>query len=345
MIGPTGPPGPTGPTGGGTGIPGPTGPTGGTGIAGPTGPQGIQGIPGVAGATGPTGASGSTGGIGPTGPQGIQGVAGPQGAVGATGPTGATGDVGATGPTGAIGIPGIEGPTGPTGAIGPIGLEGPTGPQGIQGIPGIEGATGPTGAAGLLGATGPTGPTIAGFAGVGIQADTTAFVPPVPNDFVTYFWDDLIIGAPFFTGNTAYVAPENGNYLITVVWAYSNNVTADSTLPLITDFDNTVPPATQAVSFLNAALRIDAGVSVYTFPVTHTMVYDTNPANQDDPATSETLVGTDFKSIAFILPLAAGDNVTVLYAIPTVYGTGRVGGGDAIDLTSGTMISIIKVTD
>jgi hypothetical protein len=306
---------------------GATGPTGGIG---PTGPQGIQGI---------------------QGPQGIQGVAGPQGAVGATGPTGATGDVGATGPTGAIGIPGIEGPTGPTGAIGPIGpigpigLEGPTGPQGIQGIPGIEGATGPTGAAGLLGATGPTGPTIAGFAGVGIQADTTAFVPPVPNDFVTYFWDDLIIGASFFAGNTAYVAPENGNYLITVVWAYSNNVTADSTLPLITDFDNTVPPTTQAVSFLNAALRVDAGLSVYTFPVTHTMVYDTNPANQDDPATSETLVGTDFKSIAFILPLAAGDNVTVLYAIPTVYGTGRVGGGDAIDLTSGTMISIIKVTD
>ncbi|MFU0832875.1 MAG: Collagen triple helix repeat protein [Oscillospiraceae bacterium] len=278
-TGPTGDTGPTGPTGdtGPTGATGDAGPTGPTGDTGPTGPTGDTGPTGPTGDTGPTGpAGGPTGPTGDTGPTGPTGDTGPIGPTGDTGPTGPTGDMGPTGPTGDTGPTGPTGDTGPTGPTGDVGPTGPTGDTGPTGPTGDTGPTGPTGDMGPTGPTGDTGPT-------GPTGDTGPTGPGV----TTY-------GYVYTQGAVTVLA--GGDI------TFSNSGTLSGV--------SHTPGTTAVVVMVSGMYQINYSVNIATTGVNAAIAIAVNGVVE---ASTDVLsvAGTGVISGTAILPLSAGDSVTL----------------------------------
>ena len=227
------------------------------------------------------------------------GTIGPTGATGATGPTGPTGPTGATGPTGPTGV-GVTGPTGPTGATGDPGVAGATGPTGATGAtgdPGVAGATGPTGATGATGATGdpgatgPTGPT--GPTGatcptcvIGVAGATGPTGPATTGDSMSASNTSSAIIAVVL-GGTDIPLPDNQNLNTFTV----DGTNTEFTVPVTGEYLINYSVAT------TLALLVSSRILQNGTPIVASII---------TPVVSVANLST-----SFIVPLAAGDTLTL----------------------------------
>lgn len=228
---------------------------------------------------------------GAIGPQGETGPAGSNGQAGSTGTAGLPGNDGANGAKGTNGVngaPGAQGPAGAQGSVGPQGLAGAPGAPGTNGEPGLQGPAGAPGAQGPNGAPGPIGAQgEKGDQGVpGLEG------PPGANGIVPW---------AYFALDAAFVAPS------TATSPWHNALQSGPLIVSPTSGSYWLVPET-------GVYRITSSAMMRSLDGQMGLSITVNGVRYADSLFALTHFDTEqYLSTSAVLPLSAGDAITIVY--------------------------------